>query len=415
MDPTERSRHRHREAHLDGDTKGGPHGRADVLASWRRVSAAGVDPGGGPEISPLDESEVQRRRSAGQLQQLMPLLESSLQPVVESGQLVVVGDADGRVLWRLGRPSARRLADGLGFVAGSAWTEGNVGTNAIGTALVLGEPVHIHGAEHFVETHVHWGCAAAPLRDPWTGGLLGVVDISGPRASMHPGLLTTVVLAARVASLELIEQHRRSLEELRAGSAHVLNLIAGPAAVVDRTGHVAASSGLVTRTQVSLPEDLQPGVAHVPGVGDVVVEPLPGGWLLRPSGEHTPPTRAVLDLVGMPRLEVLTESGPWSRVLTPRHTELLVALVRAGPVGLSAADLADAVFADRSRVVTIRAEISRLRKTLGGLVLARPYRLAASLDVQTRWPADPALLVPGSSAPVVHRTRAWLAKGAPAP
>ncbi len=30
-------------------------------------------------------------------------------------------------------------------------------------------PVHIQGAEHFVESHTRWGCAAAPITDPWTG------------------------------------------------------------------------------------------------------------------------------------------------------------------------------------------------------------------------------------------------------
>lgn len=415
MDPTERSRHRHREAHLAGSAVAGQHGRADVLASWRRVSAAGVDPSGGPDIAPLPESEVHRRRSAGHLEQMVPLLESALRSVVDSGQLVVVGDEEGRVLWRLGRPPARRRADALGFVAGSAWTEGNVGTNAIGTALVLGEPVHIRGAEHYVESHTRWGCAAAPLHDPWTGQLLGVVDISGPSTTMHPSLLSTVALAARVASLELLEQQRRSLEDLRAGSAHVLNRISGPAAVVDPTGHVAASSGLVGSGTIALPDGLQPGTVHLPSLGDVLVEPLPGGWLLRSSVESGTTTRATLDLSEEPGLEVEADSGPWTRRLTPRHAEMLLALVRAGGDGLSAAALADEVFADPTRVVTIRAEMSRLRKVLGGLVMARPYRLSASVDVGTRWPTDPALLLPGSSAPVVHRTRSWLAAGGRSP
>ncbi len=384
-------------------------GRPDVLASWRRVSAAGVDPGGGPEIAPLSETEVQRRRTVAGLEQMVPLLESCLRTVVDSGQLVVVGDPEGRVLWRLGRPSARRLADGLGFVAGSAWTEGNVGTNAIGTALVLGEPVHIHGDEHYVESHARWGCAAAPLHDPWTGRPLGVVDISGPRTSMHPSLLSTVALAARVASLELLEQHRRSLDDLRAATAHVLTRITGPGAVVDRAGHVAASSGLLPHGTVALPDDLQPGTTHLPTLGEVVAEPLPGGWLLRPSGETGAVTQVTLDLADAPRIEVVAESGPWSRTLTPRHAELLLALVRAGSGGLRAAVLADEVFADPTRVVTVRAEMSRLRKVLGGLVMARPYRLPPSVDVTVHWPVDPALLLPGSSAPVAHRTRRWLA------
>lgn len=405
MDPSERERARQRDAHLGARSKGDPPGRADVIASWRRVSAAGVDPGGRPRIAPLDESEVQRRRTHHGLDRITSELTPYLQSVVDGGHLVVVTDADGHVLWRMGRPGVRRFADDLGFVPGSEWTEGNVGTNAIGTALVLGEPVHIQGSEHFVESHARWGCSAAPLRDPWTDEVVGVVDISGPRTAMHPSVLATAAMASRLASMELLERHRRSLEELRTGSGHVLTRVSSPAAVVDRAGHVAATSGLLTQRRVALPDDLQPGVVHLHGIGDVTVEPLPGGWLLRGPTESPLGTRAVLDLDGEPHIQVVAESGPWTRRLTPRHAELLLAIIGAGDGGLGAAALAEEVFADPARVVTVRAELSRLRRVLGGLLLTRPYRIAPSVSVEVRLPATGAALLPGASAPVVVRAR----------
>lgn len=405
MDPSERERARQRDAHLGARSKGDPPGRADVIASWRRVSAAGVDPGGRPRIAPLDEAEVQRRRTHHGLDRITSELTPYLQSVVDGGHLVVVTDADGHVLWRMGRPGVRRFADDLGFVPGSEWTEGNVGTNAIGTALVLGEPVHIQGSEHFVESHARWGCSAAPLRDPWTDEVVGVVDISGPRTAMHPSVLATAAMASRLASMELLERHRRSLEELRTGSGHVLTRVSSPAAVVDRAGHVAATSGLLTQRRVALPDDLQPGVVHLHGIGDVTVEPLPGGWLLRGPTESPLGTRAVLDLDGEPHIQVVAESGPWTRRLTPRHAELLLAIIGAGDGGLGAAALADEVFADPARVVTVRAELSRLRRVLGGLLLTRPYRIAPSVSVEVRLPATGAALLPGASAPVVVRAR----------
>lgn len=369
------------------------------------MSAAGVDPGGRPRIAPLDEAEVQRRRTHHGLDRITSELTPYLQSVVDGGHLVVVTDADGHVLWRMGRPGVRRFADDLGFVPGSEWTEGNVGTNAIGTALVLGEPVHIQGSEHFVESHARWGCSAAPLRDPWTDEVVGVVDISGPRTAMHPSVLATAAMASRLASMELLERHRRSLEELRTGSGHVLTRVSSPAAVVDRAGHVAATSGLLTQRRVALPDDLQPGVVHLHGIGDVTVEPLPGGWLLRGPTESPLGTRAVLDLDGEPHIQVVAESGPWTRRLTPRHAELLLAIIGAGDGGLGAAALADEVFADPARVVTVRAELSRLRRVLGGLLLTRPYRIAPSVSVEVRLPTTGAALLPGASAPVVVRAR----------
>ena len=148
------------------------------------------------------------------------------------------------------------MADGLGFVGGSAWTEGNVGTNAIGTALVLGEAVQIRGAEHYVESHSVWGCAAAPLRRP--------VDRRAPSGSStsagRPGACTRpssalVTLAARLSALETVAGHRETLDRLRSLAAPMVARLTGQALVVDHAGHTRRrppASG--RRDRVALPE-----------------------------------------------------------------------------------------------------------------------------------------------------------------
>src|SRR5699024_6547189 len=74
--------------------------------------------------------------------------------------ILVVTDADGVILWRDGAASARRQADGLGFVEGAHWSESVVGTNAIGTALTEESPVQLFSAEHFESTQHPWYCSA---------------------------------------------------------------------------------------------------------------------------------------------------------------------------------------------------------------------------------------------------------------
>ncbi len=147
---TDRDLHRSRAAARAGGARA-PLPRTEIAASWRRVAATGLDPGSGADIPPIDSAELERRRAASGLADVVPRLAESLAPVVDAGQLVVVADAEGRVLWRLGSSGVRRLADDLGFVGGSAWTEANVGTNAIGSALVLVTAVHVQGPEHFVD------------------------------------------------------------------------------------------------------------------------------------------------------------------------------------------------------------------------------------------------------------------------
>lgn len=403
---TDRDQHRVREATLTGDPRAGLP-RTEIAASWRRVAATGLDPGSGADIPPVGGAELERRRAASGLADLVPRLAESLAPVVDAGQLVVVADAEGRVLWRLGSSRVRRLADDLGFVGGSAWTEANVGTNAIGTALVLGTPVQVLGAEHFVESHTRWGCAAAPLVDPWTGRTLGVVDVSGPSRGMHPAELALVELAARLTSAELVARHRAALDRLRARAAPLLARLTGDVLATDHAGHLAASIGSRSPDRVALPDGLRAGRVWLPTLGDATVEPLDGGWLLRlEGGSHDggPGTSVVLDLDGDPRLLVGGPSGSWSRTLSPRHAEILLALVGAGSAGRTAVQLAEDLFDDPGRTVTVRAEVSRLRRLAGSLLLSGPYRIAPGPTTEVR--GDRTAALPRSSAPVVRRWRA---------
>lgn len=408
----ERQRHRTRDAVLSGGSATAAP-RAEIAASWRRVTAAGLDPADNPPVPPLAPTDLERRRTASGIAPLLPQLTSALASVTGAGQLVVVTDADGRVLWRLGTPGVRRLADGLGFVGGSAWTEGNVGTNAIGTSLVTGEPVQIRGAEHFVEAHTAWGCVAAPLRDPWTGRILGVVDVSGPSRSLHPAELGLVTMASRLASLEVVEAHRADLDRLRAVAAPLVGRVPGQVLVVDGAGHTALATGIDAPARVALPAAMAAGAVWLPTLGQVLADPLPGGWLLRLRGEAPSPTGLELDLTAEPSVRVTGEAGSWARRLSPRHAEILLSLVAASPGGRTAAELAGDLFADPARVVTVRAEMSRLRRVLGSLLLAQPYRIAPSVTARLVLPDDATTTLAGSSAPVVlalrrpDRANAW--------
>ena len=402
---TDRALHRSREAAMSGAAPG-PGTRTEIAASWRRVAASGLDPGAGAEIPPLTELELERRRAASGLADLVPRLAESLAPVVDAGQLVVVADGEGRVLWRLGSSAVRRMADDLGFVGGSAWTEANVGTNAIGTALVLGTAVHVQGPEHFVESHTRWGCAAAPLVDPWTGRTLGVLDVSGPSRGMHPAELALVQLAAQMTSSELVARHRADLDRLRARAAPLLAGLTGDALAIDHAGHLAAAIGSRSPDRVALPDRLSAGRVWLPTLGHATAEPLDGGWLLRlEGGEQAEPATSslVLDLDGDPRLRVTGSSGSWSRSLSPRHAEILLSLLAAGPEGRTATQLSEDLFADPGRTVTVRAEMSRLRRLAGSLLLSGPYRLAPGPATEVR--GDRVSALPRSSAPVVRRWR----------
>ncbi len=201
--------------------------------------------------------------------------------IEEGDNILVVADASGRVLWRSGSPRVLSLADRLGFIEGATWSENAVGTNGIGTALASHRAVQIFSAEHFLRTHHPWTCAGAPIRDPRTGQVIGIVDVSGPASTVHPTTVALVDLVARLAESHLREAHDRTLNRLRAVAAPILARVGSPALAVDTEGWVAAVDCLPLHNRILLPESGLPGRAWIPPLGMCDVEGLPGGWLVR--------------------------------------------------------------------------------------------------------------------------------------
>lgn len=357
--------------------------RGVIGESWERVRAAGLAPDtdAAPAVSWMD-LELLRRESG-----LGPVLEeltAGLAPLTADGDnILVVADRFGRVLWRSGATRVLSHADRLGFVEGAGWAEQEVGTNAIGTAIASRTPVQIFSAEHFARSHHSWTCAGAPIRDVHTGRILGVVDVSGPAPTVHPTTLALVSTVAKLAEARLREAHLAGLERLRSVAAPMVAGLGRPALAVDTNGWVAAVGDLPPRSRVALPADLGTSV-RLPDLGTCTVDPLPGGWLLQPAPADAQEelTRVTVDLRPgrAPEVAVAGGGAAWRYQPSPRHAEILALL--ADGAGRTAAQLSEALFGDPGRVVTVRAEISRLRRVLSGVIAAQPYRFADGVCVE---------------------------------
>ncbi len=124
-------------------------------------------------------------------------------------------------------------------------------------------------------------------------------------------------------------------------------------------------------------------------------------------GPQRAATSAELDLRDprFPVLAITSPSGQWRHRLSPRHAELLLILATARD-GRTAAELSADMFGTPEHTVTVRAETSRLRRIVGGLLLQRPYRFADWVDVRVRFPAAAEDILPASTAPAVRGIRA---------
>lgn len=358
--------------------------RAVVARSWSRVSETGLDPSGSSLRSPHSVEEIERRRRLSPLSAVIGDLTQIVAPVADASQLLlVVTDADGVILWRNGSAKVRARADALGFREGSEWTESAVGTNAIGTALAESAPVQLFSGEHFKQTQHPWYCTAAPIHDPISGDVLGIVDVSGPALTLHPAISALVDTSVRLAESQLWRRHEQRLDQLRTSAAPLLASVSGPLLLVDDHGWVAHASGVAAPGRVAAPRSDR--ALTVPGLGLCMPEQLTNGWLIRPA-EPASRIAITLRLSPNPTVEVTGTSASWRSPVTARHAEILLLLHRRGRDGMTVTELGHALFGDADHAVAVRAEVSRLRRTLGAVVDNRPYRLAESVDLTVESP-----------------------------
>lgn len=180
--------------------------RGPIADSWRRSQTAGVDPSGG-RLAPVlaDADETSARWDVHPLAAAIPLIEDSLAAVAdESANLIVVSDAEGLLLWIGGNAKTRlAAADSMNFTEGALWSETGAGTNAIGTAMAADHAVQVFAAEHFNEVVQSWTCAAAPVHDPESGRLLGIIDLTGRMTTAHPHSLALASTTAKAVEAQL--------------------------------------------------------------------------------------------------------------------------------------------------------------------------------------------------------------------
>lgn len=351
-----------------------------VASSWRRATSAGVDPDG-PAPRMLDSAQTARALADHPVSHLLPLIESMLTEATEDARyFAVLSDADGVLLWAGGHARALEIAVGPGFLPGHLCSEGAVGTNAVGTALELDHPIQIFSAEHFNRRLHGWTCSAAPIHDPESDEILGVLDLSGSFRTGHPHSLSLVSAVARVVESKLAEEVARRDERLKAlYLERIARGVRERSALITRAGRVLAASPrgwLGPRVQVTGDQRLK-----LPNGVGVRAEPIgegAEGLLVRSLARPRRLRRPELAMEGLGSRRVAVVTGGERIELSPRHSEI-VALLGLHPEGMSGRELGRELYGPGSKPVTVRAEISRLRRQLGPLVARNPYRLDAEV------------------------------------
>lgn len=171
--------------------------RQEIVDSWRRCKNY-LDPkcASLPYATP-EELEKRLEENALLVKIAYPYLVKFYECLVGTTHQFMITDREGCQLKVINEGDIlNNMTATKGFTNGKLYSEEAMGTNGIGTCLVLEKPIMIRGPEHFHVLFDNVCCYGAPIYDPTTHKLIGCINITGPLEcydSMIMGMLAAAV------------------------------------------------------------------------------------------------------------------------------------------------------------------------------------------------------------------------------
>lgn len=237
-----------------------------IAQSWRRSRQAGVIPDGShlPQLQYVEDLDLRRRL----VQCALPILDRLHDDLSGMSLSVALSDEHARMLVRRDNdPVLAAKLDKVYFAPGFTYAEELVGTNGVGTALETGMAVYVDGNQHYHESIQYFTCAGAPIHNPTTGRVEGLIDITGLTHTSNP-LMRQLALGAA-----------RDIESaLRATGSIKQQLVLGEFLVACRRRHAAVYS-------------LSCGVFMSNEIGSRLLDPIDEAFLREEAQSMLDPSR----------------------------------------------------------------------------------------------------------------------------
>jgi sigma-54 dependent transcriptional regulator, acetoin dehydrogenase operon transcriptional activator AcoR len=214
--------------------------RSQILASWIRCHNAGVDPGDMRLHRAL--TDINLKKLLCNKEKLIciakPFMANLYKFVQGSGFVVVLTDEQGYIMEVFCDDDSLQNSITKNFFQGASWREEEAGTNAIGTALEIGQPIQVSGAEHYCQKHHCLTCSAAPLFDS-RGKMIGILNMSGAFQASHLHTLGMVVAAAEAIMAQMsIQQKNCELAIVNNRLTNFFNTVSDGVVIVDKDNRI---------------------------------------------------------------------------------------------------------------------------------------------------------------------------------
>ncbi|MFZ7812073.1 transcriptional regulator [Acinetobacter lwoffii] len=179
-----------------------------IASSWQRSSSAEI-----PKnrlAAPL--TDLKKTTSSSTLAQALQHCAQDLKHIAEQSSMVLaVGDIGSTIIWAASSPQMQSAAESVHFIEGGQWREELVGTNALALSLKTQQSSCVFSSEHYMSSIHDWVCYAAPIIDPYSKQVLGVIDLSTTWPKHNSLALLAAERCATIIQSALLECQKQRL------------------------------------------------------------------------------------------------------------------------------------------------------------------------------------------------------------
>lgn len=179
-----------------------------IVSSWQRSSSAAI-----PKnrlAAPL--TDIKKISTTSTLNHALQHCAENLRHIAEQSSMVLaVSDIGSTVLWAATCPELHKTAENVHLVEGGQWAEEHVGTNALALSAKTQQSSCVFSSEHYMPSIQDMACYAAPIHDPYSKHILGVIALSTNWQKHNSLGLLAAERCASIIQSALMESQRQHL------------------------------------------------------------------------------------------------------------------------------------------------------------------------------------------------------------